>query len=165
MSEQLTTQQYLTLDMLWKKYEARERTREHLDNKAATILQAGGLVVALTGAVSIPTITGPNPSPWILAGLAFLFALFLGMILCALWAWRPSGHTLAGPADWESLYNDYINESADNCYAQVLSNLLDTTADNGVYNERKARYIAWAGWLFAVQVLGIPLFALAALCT
>jgi hypothetical protein len=162
MAEQLTEQQRLTLDMLWRKYDAKERTREHLDGKAATILQAGGLVVVLTGAVSISTFVTPSPTGWTLAGLAFAFALFLGMILCALLAWRPSDHSLVGPTEWDELYNEYINETIDKCYAHVVSNLLGATERNGVLNDRKAHLVGLAGWLFAAQVTGILALAVAA---
>ncbi len=162
LTEQLTEQQRLTLDMLWRKYDAKERTREHLDSKAGTILQAGGLVITLTGAVAIPTIVTQNPTGWTLAGLAFAFALFLGMILCALLAWRPSDHTLVGPTEWDALYNEYVNETLDQCFAHVISNLLGATERNGAWNDRKANLVGLAGWLFAAQVAGILALAVVA---
>ncbi len=162
MSE-LTTQQQMVLEQQYRRYDVVESTGEHLDSKAATVLQAGAFVIALTGVVALPDVVrSPQPPVPVLIGIAVAFGLFLGMILCAIWAWRPAGHKQAGAVTWEEAFDAYINEDSDGCFRQVLSDLLGATAANMTRNERKARYVTAAVWLLALQVASILALAVAA---
>jgi hypothetical protein len=156
----LTTQQRLILEQTQRLYDTTDRTGEHLDGKAGTILQAGSLIIALTGATVLPSIVAAGTSPGSLAGVALGFVAFIGMTLCALAAWQPGTHHLAGSADWDRLYDLYISVECDDAYNQVLVNLSDAIDANQAMNERKARFVTVGTWLLAVQVAGILLLAL-----
>lgn len=156
----LTTQQNLVLGQTQRLSDSVDRTGEHLDGKAAAVLQAGSLIIALTGATTLPTLVGSSPAPWLLVGLAAGFGAFIGMTICAVLAWRPNGHKLAGSADWDTYFDLYISKEADDAYNQVLHNLSRAITANQSANERKARYVTWSAWLLALQVAGILVIAL-----
>lgn len=156
---QLTTQQELVLEQTQRLYDGVDRTGEHLDNKAATILQAGSLIIALTGATTLPAVIAANASLWTLAAVAGSFLLFIAMVACAIFAWRPDTHEQAGRADWDSFFDEYISRERDEAYNQVLSNLMGAIQVNQAGNKRKARYVTAAAWLLALQVAGILVLA------
>lgn len=158
---QLTTQQMLVLEQTQRLYDGVDRTGEHLDNKAATVLQAGSLIIALTGATTLPAVIAANSSPWTLAALAGSFLLFITMVACAIFAWRPNTHEQPGRADWDSFFDEYISRERDEAYNQVLSNLMGAIQVNQAGNKRKARYVTAAAWLLALQVAGILVLAVA----
>lgn len=156
----ITNQQRLVLDQQQRLSDTIDRSGEQLDNKAAVLLQAGGLLIALTGATVLPDAIAASVSPWTLAGVALGFLLFIAMIACAMLAWRPQNHMLVGAgADWDSFFDDYISKDVDDAYNQVLQNLLIATDYNRAANARKARLVELAGWLFALQVAGILVLA------
>lgn len=158
----LTTQQQLALEQTRNLYNEVNRTGEHLDGKANAIIQAGGLIVAVTGATALPSLaTAAAPLP-VLAGLAVAFVIFIAMIWCAVTAWRPVNHELAGSANWNNVFDLYISREADDAYNQVLQNLIESATTNRAANERKARYVTAAAWLLALQVAGILALAVAA---
>ncbi len=162
MSE-LTTQQQMVIEQQYRRYDVVERTGEHLDSKAATVLQAGAIIIALTSVVSLPAVVrSPAPPLLALIGIMVAFGLFFGMIICAILAWRPSGHKQNGAATWDEAFDAYINENPERCFDQVLSDLLGSTAANMTRNERKARYVTASAWLLALQVAGILALAVAA---
>lgn len=161
MSDSLTPQQQLLLDQQWRMLDTRNQAGEHLDNKASTIVQSGSLIIALVGAVTIPPVISQQAPSVQLAGLAFALAMFAGMIICALRAWHPSDFGIPGPTDWDTMYNNYVNESLDNAYAQVLSNVKNSTDKHERRNAIKAKYVTWATWLLVLQVVGILVIAVA----
>lgn len=161
MSILLTPQQQLLLDQQWRMLDARNQAGEHLDNKASTIVQSGSLIIALVGAVTIPPVIAQQAPSIQLVGLAFALAMFAGMIVCALRAWYPSDFSIPGATDWDSMYNNYVNESLDNAYAHVLSNVQSSTDKHERRNAIKAKYVTLATWLLVAQVVGILVIALA----
>ena len=90
----------------------------------------------------------------------FLLA-FIGMIVCAVLAWRPQDHKLVGATTWDEFFDHYISKELDDAYNQVLSNLSNAITINLAANQRKARYVTAATWLLALQVTGILVIALA----
>lgn len=156
----LTTQQQLVLEQTQRLYDTLDRTGEHLDGKAAAILQAGSLIIALTGATVLPSLVASTKSPWLVAGLAIGFAAFIGMTICAIVAWRPADHQLVGSESWDNFFDLYISKEVDDAYNQVLGNLSDAIAANKDANEVKVRYVTVGAWLLVVQVVGILAMAL-----
>ena len=157
----ITTQQQLILEQQQRLYDTIERTGEHLDNKAAVILQSGGLILALTGATVLPTVIAAHSSPLMLAGVAVGFLVFIAMIGCAIQAWRPQDHVLpGGGADWDSFFDDYINREGDEAFYTTLKNLLDATNSNRAANERKSWYVTLSSGLLALQVAAILLLSI-----
>ena len=75
----ITAQQQLVIEQQQRYYDAVDRTGEHLDGKAAALLQVGSLVITIAG---LATLLGPQParSPWALGALAAVALLFMGMI-------------------------------------------------------------------------------------
>lgn len=157
----LTTQQQLVLEQNRRLYDTVDRTGEHLDGKASAILQAGSLIIALTGATTLPSLVGAAPAPPVLAGLAVGCLAFIGMTVCAILAWHPSDHKLVGSPDWDKYFDLYISKELDDAYNQILADFSHATSLNMVANARKARYVMWATWLLVLQVVGILVIALA----
>jgi hypothetical protein len=156
-----TIQKQLVLEQTQRLYDTVDRTGEHLDGKAATVLQAGSLIIALTSATTLPSLVGAQPSPWMLGGLVCGFLAFIGMTICAILAWRPGDHKLSGSPDWDNFFDLYISQEMDDAYNQVLSNLGIAVAANMATNARKARYVTLATWLLVLQVVGILVLAVA----
>lgn len=157
----ITHQQRLVLDSQQRRAETIDRTGEHLDNKAMSILQAGGLIVAIAGATTLPAFVASITSPWMLSGVAVGFVLFIAMVYCALKAWSPTSHEIAGPSDWDAAFDDYISKEVDDAYNQVLSDIMAVADHNKATNERKAKYVQAAGWLLAGQVAAILILSVA----
>ena len=83
-----TIQKQLVLEQAQRLNDTVDRTGEHLDGKAAALLQAGSLIIALTGATSLPALVANQPPPFVLAGAAAGFLAFIAMTVCAVLAWR-----------------------------------------------------------------------------
>lgn len=157
----LTTQQQLVIEQAQRLYDTVDHTGEHLDGKASTVLQAGSLIIALTGATTLPSLVAGTSAPWVLPGVAVGFLAFIGMTVCAILAWRPDDHKLVGQPDWDGFYDNYISKEKDEAVSQVLSNLAAAIKHNMAANERKATYVTAATWLLVAQVVGILVIALA----
>lgn len=155
----LTAQQQLVIEQQQRYYDAVDRTGEHLDGKAAALLQVGSLVITIAG---LATLLGPQParSPWALGALAAVALLFMGMIACIVMAWRPADHKLPGSTDWDTMFDRYISCPVDDAYNLALVNLLDATAYNLARNRHKAGLVTLAGWLLVAQVGAILLAGL-----
>lgn len=134
---------------------------EHLDGKAGTILQAGSLIIALTGATTLPSLVSSQLSGWMLAGTSIGFLAFIGMTVCAILAWRPTNYQMAGSASWDNYFDLYISKEVDDAYNQVLYSLTQVITANMAANTRKARYVTLGTWLLVVQVVGILAIAVA----
>ena len=156
----LTPQQQLVLEQRQKALDIHIQTGDHLDGKAATIMQAGGLLIALSGAVRIPAFiyNPPSLSPQI--ALTIAFGAYLAMLLLSLWAWMPSKSVSPGRNDWDWLYNSYISEGIDRCFEQILSDLVCSIDGQLDRNRHKARNVIIATWLLAIQLIGILALAL-----
>lgn len=150
--------------ILAHQYKAMEMTNsngDHLDNKAATLLQSGAFIIALVGAVKIPSyVYAPNTAATI--GIIIAFAAFAGMILLALRAWFPSDVKLPGTIDWAFLWNEYVYAAGEEFFNQMLSDVQDVITESIARNAIKARCVTYATWLFIVQIVGILILALTA---
>lgn len=134
---------------------------DHLDSKASALLQAGGLVIALTGVVKIPSFVA-NPDLWGIIGISLAFLSFAGMVLLAVIAGLPSSFGHSGEIKWDEIFADYIDQDVDACFNQILADLLEAIERSAKRNRSKAGYVAWSSGLFAVQIVGVLLLALAA---
>lgn len=157
----LTLQEQMVLDSLNRTYANSVQTGDHLDNKATALLQAGGLVIALTGVVKIPEFVA-TPTLWAGLGIAIAFLAFAGMILLAVLAWRPSSFAHAGGIEWDEIFDDYLLVDAEKCFNQVLSDLTSAIQQNFARNTAKSRYVHLSALLFAAQVVGVLVLALSA---
>lgn len=135
------------------------QTGEQLDNKAATLVQAGGLIIALVGVVKIPDFVG-SPTPWAIASIALAFLAFAGMVVCAQLAWTPSRSVLPGTQDWDFLSTNYLNEDVPGCFDQILSDLFEAIRTHRQRNDHKAWLVSLAAWLFMAQIVGVLALAL-----
>lgn len=161
MSEQLSSQQQMVLDEQRLLLSRTTDTGIHLDGKAATILQAGGLIIALVGATSLPAFVYAPVTIWQKVALAAAFLAFLGMVLAALRAWRPSEFASPGTLDWNELFTDYIYQDIDTCYEVALNNLLETTRHTLQRNQAKAKWVNISVYLFGLQIAAVLALALA----
>lgn len=151
----LSPQKRMVLEHKYKRFETSMQTGDLLDGKATTILQSGGFLVGLTGAVSIATKMGENPTGYALAGLAIAFLAFALMILLALWSWFPSNYKAPGTNDIDEIYKNYLGVDSDICFQQILMDVLSATEFSMARNKRKARQVKMATWLLIAQVVGI----------
>ena len=161
MSEEVSPQRQLVLEQKYRMFENSVQVGEHLDSKASALLQAGGLVIALTGVVKIPGFVA-NPDLWSTIGIAIAFFAFAGMVLLAVFAGLPSDFGHSGNTNWDEMFADYIHQDVDACFDQILADLLEAIERSVQRNRSKARYVTWAAVLFAVQILGVLFLALVA---
>lgn len=159
--DSLTVQEQIVMAHLNRTYANSIQTGDHLDSKATALLQAGGLVIALTGVVRIPAFVA-NPTPWAIVGISLAFLAFAGMILTALKAWNPSDFSHAGAIEWDEMFNAYLLKDVQNCYNQALYDLSSAIEDMFARNINKTKYIRLSALLFALQITGVLLLALAA---
>lgn len=159
MTDKLTSQRELVLAQKYKMYDTTTQIGDHLDGKASVLLQAGGLIIAITGVVKIPAFVH-NPDIWAYLGIIVAFSAFAGMVICAVRAWAPAEFNHAGRSNWDEIFNDYINVDLDTCFNQVLSDLVGAINTSKSRNQQKARYVTWSAWLFAIQIVGVLILAL-----
>ncbi len=152
---QLTVQQELVLQQKNAQVQAVLHAADNLDSKAAGLVQAGGLIVALSSAVSISGYIAANPSPIILIALAVAFLAFMLMLVFAIQAWLPRTVEMPGTRNWDEIFNDYINEEPDKCFEQVLADAIEAIRQIDDLNLRKAQRVYWAAWLLGAQVAGL----------
>ena len=161
MSEEVSPQRQLVLEQKYRMFENSIQVGDHLDSKASGLLQAGGLVIALTGVVKIPGFVA-NPDLWGIIGIAVAFFAFAGMVLLAVLAWSPADFGHPGNTNWDEIFTDYIHQDVDACFDQILADLLEAIERSAKRNRSKAGYVTWAAGLFAVQILGVLLLAMVA---
>lgn len=160
----LNIQQSLLLQQKYQALEIINQANDSLDKKAATLLQASALIVALTGVLSIPGfIRTDNPVAWAKVGIAVAFLLFAGMIILSAIAWFPKGYYLPGSLDWDwdELYKQYLLVDSDSSFNQVLRDCTVTIERLKVLNYHKGLLLKISAGLFVVQIIGlmiIPFF-------
>lgn len=159
---ELTPQQRMILNRKDRDLEISLQTGDHLDSKAATIIQAGGFIIALTGAVSLSTLIAQQPGGVALAGLIVAFAAFAAMIGLSLRSWIPSNIPYPGTRDWDDIQATYLSAKVDleQCYDQMLSDILGAIDASIERNSEKARDVTIAAWLLIIQVAGILVLSL-----
>lgn len=157
--ESLTVQEQMVMAHLNRTYANSIQTGDHLDNKATALMQAGGLVIALTGVVKIPGFAS-NPTAWAAVGISLAFLAFAGMILAAVKAWNPSNFSHAGAIEWDEMFNAYLLKDVQDCYSQELYDLSSAIEDMFARNISKGKYVRLSALLFAIQIVGVLILAL-----
>ena len=154
----LNIQQSLLLQQKYQALEIINQANDGLDKKAATLLQASALIVALTGVLTIPGfIRTDNPVAWAQVGIAIAFLLFAGMIILSTIAWFPQSTYLPGSLDWDwnELYYQYLLVDSESCFNQVLRDCTITIERLKVLNSRKGVLLKVSAGLFVVQIIGL----------
>lgn len=155
MTAEYAAQVEVMLDRLDKNLNLSWQTGDHLDNKAATLLQASSIVTGLTGVIAVPAfVSAPSSGGEILA-LAVAFATFVGMIVCALLAWWPSNLSYPGGYKWDTIFPNYIAKDLPDCKDQLLADTLEALRLALERNVWKSRMVRISGMLFALQVIGL----------
>lgn len=151
----LSTQQELVLAECRMAFERLDQAADMLDSRTMGLVQASALLLALVGVVRLPGfVTGPV-NGWQVAAVGVALLAFAGMIGLLLLALLPRVYVLPGSLDWDELFNDYVNVSEDDCFAQVLNNLIKATEERQAVNGRKGLCLRWAIVLFIVQIVGL----------
>lgn len=134
---------------------------DHLDNKAMGLIQAAGLIIALTGVVAIPSaFTSGNLSFLATVGIVVAFSAFICMIVAALNAWFPSIQKLPGTLDWGEMNDHVLQKDIERGYAQILLDCIDSIEKNQARNFEKAKWVKVSAVLLVLQVLGLLVVAL-----
>lgn len=163
MTAEYMPQVEVILERLDKNLESSWRTGDHLDGKAATLLQASSIVTGLTGLVAIPAfvsapaacvLSDPSTCGDVLA-LAAAFATFVGMIVCALIAWWPSSFSYPGGADWDTAFHNYVAKEMPDLKDQLLADTLEALRLSRERNRWKSRMVRISCGLFALQIIGL----------
>lgn len=150
----------VVLDQLYYRLGQVYQANEHLDTKALGLLQAAGLILALIGALKFPVALYGNEL-WAKSGIAVGFFAFAGMVLLTLLAWKPADFPVPGPADWDKIYDDYVTVPIGQTFDQLLQDGLEVQRRLLALNRHKASRLAGSTVLFAVQLAGLLLLALA----
>lgn len=152
----LSAQQTLVLEEKRLMLSMLDGARDTLDARGLGLVQAAGLVLVLAGVVRLPGfVLAPVDQGWALAAVAVAFLAFGGMVGLFLGAMAPLVYTLPGTLDWDELGERYLGAEEEDCFNQVLSNLIEAIEKMMAVNRRKGRCLRWAIGLFLVQVVGL----------
>ena len=155
-TDSMVRQYQLVLEQKYAVYDLLVNAGRHLDNKANSLIQAGGFIIALSAAVGLSTFSPDQLNGWALTGALVAAAAFAAMILISLKAWLPSDYEMPGTnKDWDKLFTDYMHKDIGECNAQVLRDLFDAINSLKARNGAKVRLVRISTWLLLVQVVGI----------
>jgi hypothetical protein len=148
-------QQYFGLSQLYQ-------ANDHLDDKALSLLQAAGLILALVGALEIPGFVATSePALWAKVGISLGFAAFVAMVVTVALAWRPGASHLPGTQDWNKVYDKYVTVELNHSFDKVLVDAMEVYDRIAAINIVKAKRLRWAVWLFLLQIIGLLILAMA----
>lgn len=151
----LTPQERMVLELQYQNLAWLDRANEKLDDKALGLLQASSLIIILVGALQFPGfIRGEVP---LLAklGIGFGFVVFLLMVYFISKTWSPTDSPMAGPREWNELYNEYIFKDRETAYNRILAGYDKSQTMMLELNARKARSLQGAIFLFILQIGGL----------
>ena len=158
---ELTRQQQIALDEHIRLLEHIIDSNDRLDDKAGLILQSGSLIIALTGAVTIPTFVSQPTTAWHYIALILAFLGFIGMLVFSILAWFPGESDSPGTRDFNEMTEKYLSVELNECYSQVLANTLNVAEKSYQHNRYKGNMVKIAACLLIAQIVGV--FALAML--
>lgn len=151
----LIEQQYFSLTQI-------DRANEQLDTKALQLLQISGLILALVGALEMPSFIIGDPTLLAMIGIAIGFLSFLGMIALLMLTVTPATSYVPGTQDWDKIYDKYITVELVDSYDKILMDCLHAFDKLSILNQHKANNLRWAVGLFLFQVVGLLILAMTA---
>ena len=155
MTDTLTPQEQLFLEQKYHTLKMVDQANDSLDRKATNLLQIIILIIALVSLLSIPNLAQGNPTVLTKAGIAVASLAFIVMLGLSILAWLPGRYPFPGPSDFDQAYDKYILASKDDCYNQILSDLLETIELIQELNSRKGKLITSSTILLVVQSSGL----------
>lgn len=149
---QLTPQQQLVLEQKYTQLTMINAGNDHMDEKASSLLQSGGVVTGLIVAAGV--VLGSLSTVSIVA--VFLIALMYAiMIVLSAWAWMPTKYRLPGEIEWGDLFTAYLSVELETCFEQVLSDVLLAIDEARATSRHKAIRVQWAIRCFAIQMVAV----------
>ena len=118
------------------------RAWDSLDNKLIAIFAAGGFILALFIAFKPETVLW-YPVP---------FAAYMVMVLLILLGLVPRTTRSPIRLDWETIWEEYLSENAENPYQQLVSNHLYALSANNRRGNLKVWLLIVSMLLLAIQI-------------
>jgi hypothetical protein len=143
------------LDQKYRLLDSLKDANRHLENKASGLVQTGGFVLGLVAAFGLVNTTRSTTSAWAL-GAAFLF--FTLSLVALLWSLFPKGREYPGSSDWDDTFNKYLYKESDECFEQVLSNILSAIQNHEDADKEKSDLVIIIGILFIFQLIALLVF-------
>lgn len=144
----LLKQKYAVLQMI-------DRANDGLDRKGGNFLQAGGLIAALMGVLSIPGVIDSDAVPIARIGTVVVLTFLAIMIFLSLKATSPREYYAPGSLDLEKMNAEYLNKAPDDCFTQILKDVTGTIRLIRDLNSDKTKWITWSGRLLILEILSL----------
>lgn len=150
--EELAPQHTMLLEQKYKMLSMLDQANDALDRKAATVLQSTAFIIAFISAFKLPDLIGADQPIHVLLFLAGVFVTFIAMVILVILAWRPSPLLVPGFPDWDDQFSKYIYADLEQCFSQILSDILESIKDIRSINAWKGKLVNTSVILLVVQV-------------
>lgn len=145
----------LVLDQKQKLLDSLRDANKHLENKASGLVQTGGFVLGLIATFGL---VGTPRSGAAIGALVSAFLFFALALVALLWSLYPKGREYPGTSDWDATFEKYLYVDANECFEQVLSNILSATKNGEAANKEKSDLVIIIGGLFVLQLIALLAF-------
>lgn len=152
LASKLAPQQEMLLNQKYRSLSMIDQANDSLDAKATGLMRASAIIVALVSAFNLPGFAVPGPTDYHKIGMVLILTAFLVMIVLSVATWSPRRYKTPGPLDWDEMYNKYILLSAEESFAQILSDSVETIEFLRGLNALKAVLVKWSARLFVLQI-------------
>ena len=153
MESESKYQQELVLKEQYKKLDMLDGANESLDEKAKLLLQINALLVAVLTLLGVPKFISDNPSVLVAVVLSIALTIFGITVYLTLYATLPRKYETPGKKDWDLIFKNYLGVSEEECFDQVLSNVIFVNTNLSEVNAAKSRDIKIASRLLVGQVI------------
>jgi len=155
--------QQLVLEQRYRLYDSLNETNSNMDGRINNLVQAGSIIIGLVVVLNLPTISGTYDM--IVFGtmrqkiqllfLVLVFLSFISMIILSIYVLRPVSRKAPGISDWDETFTYYLY--SDNCFEQVLSDLLESIKSAQALNDYKVKWVPRLAYLLIIQAFFLAL--------
>lgn len=150
----LNYQESLVLDQRYRSYERVGMANARLDEKAIGYLQAGGVVIGLVTVFNLfESPRSTSDSICFLIATIIAFASFIIMIVVVNQSLSPRDVHVPGSNEWEDMRDLRLYVPENNCFKQILSDLIKAVNSESELNKFKSKRVIIAGWLLISEIL------------
>jgi hypothetical protein len=161
MTEQLSWQKQLAVDVIEKAIKTTNECGDFLDSKSVWIGTSSAAVMSFVAALNLfPKTIQELSLIEISAAIAFVVCSSIVAVFCAM-VWWPVNFVAMGSSDPKDMREVYLEQDADEAYRWHLDGLCHVYNENWKRVQRKGVLVSWMLVFFAAQItfLGIGLIA------
>lgn len=165
----LTYQESLLLQQRYNLLNGLIEANKQIDSKSLSLLQASAIIIGLISVFTASDFAGmasqlvPNFSSnyyiWLnLIKVISSISSFLSFIIMTLFTIKslnPRGYEMPGSSDWEIAFTDYLYESKENCFKNILYSLSISIKSLEKLNDYKADWLTVSGYLLIFQITAL----------